>query len=74
MNNKTLLIDGDVLAFEGSVVAEESIEWKDEMWTVHADMTIAKNRILNRIVEFKDVANYTQAINLTGLSHDCLSY
>ena len=26
----TLLIDADVLAFEASVVAEESIEWKDE--------------------------------------------
>jgi DNA polymerase-1 len=62
MNNKTLLIDGDVLAFEGSVVAEESIEWKDEMWTVHADMTIAKNRILNRIVEFKDLIGADEVV------------
>lgn len=29
--NKTLLIDADVLAFEASVIAEESIEWKEEM-------------------------------------------
>jgi DNA polymerase-1 len=50
----TLLIDADVLAFEASVVAEESIEWKDELWTVHADMALAKARVINRIEEFKE--------------------
>ena len=52
--NKTLLIDADVLAFEASVIAEESIEWKEEMWTVHADMALAKARIVNRVEEFKE--------------------
>ena len=51
----TLLIDADVLAFEAAVVAEESIEWKDEMWTVHADMALAKARVVNRVEEFKDL-------------------
>jgi DNA polymerase-1 len=56
MNKKTtLLIDADVLAFEAAVVAEESIEWKDEMWTVHADMALAKARVVNRVEEFKDM-------------------
>jgi DNA polymerase-1 len=50
----TLLIDADVLAFEASVVAEESIHWKDELWTVHADMALAKARVVNRIVEFQE--------------------
>jgi DNA polymerase-1 len=50
----TLLIDADVLAFEASVVAEESIQWKDELWTVHADMALAKARVINRIVEFQE--------------------
>jgi DNA polymerase-1 len=50
----TLLIDADVLAFEASVIAEESIHWKDEMWTVHADMALAKARVVNRIVEFQE--------------------
>ena len=53
-NKKTkLLIDADVLAFEASVIAEESIEWKEEMWTVHADMALAKARVVNRVEEFK---------------------
>ena len=50
----TLLIDADVLAFEAAVVAEESIEWKDELWTVHADMALAKARVVNKIVEFQE--------------------
>ena len=54
-NKKTkLLIDADVLAFEASVIAEESIEWKEEMWTVHADMALAKARVINRVEEFKE--------------------
>ena len=55
MNKKTtLLIDADVLAFEAAVIAEESIEWKEEMWTVHADMALAKARVINRVEEFKE--------------------
>jgi len=50
----TLLIDADVLAFEAAVVAEEPIEWKDELWTVHADMALAKARVVNKIVEFQE--------------------
>ena len=74
--NKTLLIDADVLAFEASVIAEESIEWKEEMWTVHADMALAKARIVNRVEQFKeklqaddivmaltDRANYRRILN-----------
>ena len=54
MSKTTLLIDADVLAFEAAVVAEEPIRWKDELWTVHADMALAKARVINRIEEFKD--------------------
>ena len=54
MSKTTLLIDADVLAFEASVIAECSVEWKDELWTVHADMALAKARVVNRVEEFKD--------------------
>jgi len=57
-----LLIDADVLAFEAAVVAEESIEWKDEMWTVHADMALAKARVVNRVEEFKDLMKTNKVI------------
>ena len=57
MSNRTkttLLIDADVLAFEAAVVAEEPIQWKDELWTVHADMALAKARVINKIQEFRE--------------------
>ena len=54
MSKTTLLIDADVLAFESSVIAECSVEWKDELWTVHADMALAKARVINRIQEFRE--------------------
>jgi len=54
MSKTTLLIDADVLAFESSVIAECSVEWKDELWTVHADMALAKARVVNRVEEFKE--------------------
>ena len=54
MSKTTLLIDADVLAFEASVIAECSVEWKDELWTVHADMALAKARVVNRVEEFKE--------------------
>ena len=54
MSKTTLLIDADVLAFEAAVVAEEPIQWKEELWTVHADMALAKARVINRVEEFKD--------------------
>ena len=54
MSKTTLLIDADVLAFEASVIAECSVEWKDELWTVHADMALAKARVINRIQEFRE--------------------
>ncbi len=54
MSKTTLLIDADVLAFEAAVVAEEPIQWKEELWTVHADMALAKARVINKIQEFRD--------------------
>ena len=54
MSKTTLLIDADVLAFEAAVVAEEPIRWKEELWTVHADMALAKARVINKIQEFRD--------------------
>ena len=53
----TLLIDADVLAFEAAVVAEEPIQWKEELWTVHADMALAKARVINKIQEFREQLN-----------------
>lgn len=39
---KTALIDADTLIYEASLGAEKSIEWHDELWTLHAFLPEAK--------------------------------
>lgn len=42
---KTLLIDGDVVAYQFSTAAEVAIHWGDDFWTLHADAAEAKARL-----------------------------
>ena len=35
---RTLLIDGDVVAYRFSTAAEEAIDWGDDQWTLHSDL------------------------------------
>ena len=39
---KVLLIDGDIVAFKVSVVAEKPIHWGDDIWTMHVDVAEAR--------------------------------
>ena len=36
MMNRTLLVDGDIVAYKAAVVAETPIDWGDGYWTLHA--------------------------------------
>jgi|TARA_R100000482_G_scaffold56309_2_gene20197 DNA polymerase-1 len=51
----TILIDGDVLAFEAAFVGQEVIQWDDELWTVHGDSALAKTHLSNKIAEIQKV-------------------
>lgn len=46
---RTILLDGDVVAFQQSVIAEKSIDWGDGIWTLHADENFARQRVTNYI-------------------------
>lgn len=51
---RVALIDADILAYQAAVVSEQSFDWGDGMWTLHAfepDAIRAFNTILNTIVE-----------------------
>jgi len=50
----TLLIDGDVIAYQSSFVAQANVQWKDELWTVHTDLALAKNWAIERFDMFKE--------------------
>ena len=36
MKNRTLLVDGDIVAYKAATVAETPIDWGDGFWTLHA--------------------------------------
>lgn len=39
------LIDGDVLAYRFASSCETATEWEDDIWTIHADMGLAKAKV-----------------------------
>lgn len=55
MKNKTIiLIDGDILAYEGAFVGQKNIQWEEDLWTVHADVAASKAYIQERIDSFTE--------------------
>lgn len=51
MNNPTLLIDGDILAYKACAAAEKAIQWDEDLWTLHADLRDAKHYFLDLLDE-----------------------
>ena len=41
----TLLIDGDIVLYQHSTAVEEPFDWGDDLWTLHADASEAKQRL-----------------------------
>lgn len=52
---RTLLIDGDVLAYQQSVIAEQAIQWEESLWTLHADANEVITNIENLIHSYRDL-------------------
>lgn len=50
---RTLLIDGDVVAYQFATTAETPIHWGNDFWTLHADAAEAKARMDNYLEELK---------------------
>lgn len=41
----TLLIDGDIILHQHASAVEEPFDWGDDMWTLHSDLSEAKQRL-----------------------------
>lgn len=50
---RTILIDGDVLAYQHSFSAEKAIDWGDGDWTLHADEGLAVSKLDSQIIELQ---------------------
>ena len=40
--NKKMLVDGDLLVYKISSAIEQPIDWGNDIWTLSADMSLAK--------------------------------
>ena len=51
---RTLLVDGDIVAYKAAVVAETPIDWGDGVWTLHAhekDVIGSMEEFMSKIIE-----------------------
>ena len=51
---RTLLIDGDVIAFECCISNEMEIEWEEDLWVLYSDASECKQRFDARIRHFME--------------------
>lgn len=58
----TLLIDGDVIAYQIAAAAEVATDWGDDFWTLHADAAEAKQTLDAWILNITQVLSGTRLI------------
>lgn len=54
MKTKTLLVDGDIVAYKAATVAETPIDWGDGFWTLHAfekDVIGSMEEFMSKIIK-----------------------
>ena len=54
MIDRTLLVDGDIVAYKAATIAETPIDWGDGLWTLHAhekDVIGAMEEFMSKIIE-----------------------
>jgi len=56
------LIDGDIFAYEAAAAAEEPINWGDDLWTLHAYETPAKEALFDRIKSLQEAVGADEVI------------
>lgn len=55
--NPTIYIDGDIVAYQQSFLAEQSTDWGNDFWTLHADVREAQKRTDVFISDLKSSLN-----------------
>jgi len=59
---KTALVDGDVALYEVTTACETPTDWGNDMWTLHCDFDVAKQRFDNWILNIKQILNVDKVI------------
>ena len=53
--NRTMLVDGDILAFMCSVQMEEPIKWDDDTWTLHASESKSIDKLADTLTYYSEI-------------------
>jgi len=62
MKDKTLLIDGDIVAYECAAGAERPVKWGDDLWTLHAFESEVESAVDEFVARLKEQAGLTDVI------------
>jgi len=54
-NNRTMLVDGDLVAFMCSIQMEEPIKWDDDTWTLHASEQASIDKLADTIEYYRNI-------------------
>ena len=52
-----LLIDADITAYHAVASAEDEVQWDEDIWTIHTDLAIAKDKFNRSIEKYREVLN-----------------
>lgn len=58
----TIYIDGDIIAYQQSFLAEQATDWGNDFWTLHADTREAKKRTDVFLDELKQILNANEVV------------
>jgi DNA polymerase-1 len=58
---RSVIIDGDIVAYQAAAAAEVAIEWEHDLWSVYSDLAKAEDIATK---EIEDIANATKATKL----------
>jgi DNA polymerase-1 len=53
LNDRTLIIDGDILIYKVACQVEQAIEWAEDLWTLHADFKEARDKLADTITYYE---------------------
>ena len=59
---KTMLVDGDLLAYKITSALEEPIQWEDDVWTLHCDLDKCKQFWKQSIAYYLKHTNSANAV------------
>ena len=63
----TLLIDGDILAFQAAAATERPTQWDDDLWTLHAYLSDGQRHIKDALLSIQQETGVTNLrVFLTG--------